>query len=156
VGRATAPSEDVLELAANLDDMSPELCEHVGERLFAAGALDVWWTPAVMKKSRPAFVLGVLVPSGRAAEATAVVLAETTTLGVRSHPVARRLLGRRSVTVLTEYGEVVVKLGLDGDRVVNVAPEHDSCRTVARERGVALKDVYAAAVAAYRVKKPTP
>jgi pyridinium-3,5-bisthiocarboxylic acid mononucleotide nickel chelatase len=147
--------DDVVELAANLDDMSPELCEHVTERLFGAGALDVWWTPAVMKKSRPAFVLGVLVPAARAADATTLILAETTTLGVRSHPVARRILGRRTETVMTEHGEVVVKLGLDGDRVVNVAPEHDSCRAIARARGVPLKDVYAAAVAAFHVKNRT-
>jgi len=153
VGRRTstaAAADDVVELHANLDDMSPELCDHVAERLFAAGALDVWWSPATMKKSRPAFVLGVLVPPAHAADATAVILAETTTLGVRSHNVARRTLDRRSVTVDTEYGPVVVKLGLDGDRVMNVAPEHDSCREIARSRNVALKNVYAAALAAYR------
>jgi uncharacterized protein (TIGR00299 family) protein len=153
--RAGAPTE-ILELSANLDDMSPELCDHVAERLFAAGALDVWWTPAVMKKSRPAFLLGVLVPAARAGEATSIILAETTSLGVRSHPVARRILERRTVTVATEHGDVIVKLGLDGDRVVNVAPEHDSCRAIARARGVPLKEVYAAAAAAARVKKPTP
>jgi uncharacterized protein (TIGR00299 family) protein len=153
VGRLTdaKPSEDELvQLEANLDDMSPELCEHVADRLFAAGALDVWWTPVVMKKSRPAFVLGVLAPRAALDGLAGIVLAETTSLGVRWSPVARRVLSRRSVTVETPYGPIPVKLGLDGDRIVNAAPEYEACRAAASSRGVPLKEVYAAAIAAHR------
>jgi uncharacterized protein (TIGR00299 family) protein len=156
VGRreAAAPGDDdVVELHANLDDMSPELCDHVAERLFAAGALDAWWTPATMKKGRPAFVLGVLAPPARAGDVTSVILAETTSLGVRRHVVSRTTLARRTVTVDTEYGPIAVKLGLEGDRVVNVAPEHDACREAARAHGVPLKEVYAAAQAAVRTHR---
>src|SRR5262249_46265961 len=85
-------AETLVELAANLDDMSPELCAHVAELLFAEGALDVWWTPVVMKKSRPAFVLSLLAPAELKAPLTDLVLRETTTLGVRSHAVVRRAL----------------------------------------------------------------
>jgi uncharacterized protein (TIGR00299 family) protein len=152
VGRrlAEAAAGEIVELAANLDDMSPELCEHVGERLFAAGALDVWWTPTLMKKSRPAFQLGVLVDEPRRAAVTRVILEETTTLGVRAHRATRTVLERRSVSVETAYGAIPVKLGLDGGRVLNAAPEHDACRAAARAHGVPLKEVYAAAVAAFR------
>src|SRR5262249_51020040 len=93
---AAAAEAELVELAANLDDMSPELAEHVADRLFAAGALDVWWTPATMKKSRPAFILGVLAHAARREELVAVVLEETTTLGVRWRPAWREALARRS------------------------------------------------------------
>lgn len=155
--RAPGPAEDdplllsdLCELHANLDDMSPELCEHVADRLFAAGALDVWWAPVTMKKSRPAFVLGVLAPAAARDQVIDTVLAETTTLGVRHHAVTRVALDRRSVTVDTKYGPISVKIGERAGETVNVAPEHDSCRAAALAHGVPLKEVYAAAVAAFR------
>jgi hypothetical protein len=150
VGEAGAAAGQVVVMEANLDDMSPELCEHVAERLFAAGALDVWWTPVVMKKSRPAFVLGVMVgPADREAVAR-VVLTETTSLGVRWQVMARTALERQHQVVETMYGPVSVKLGIMGGAVVNVAPEFESARRVAVEKQVPLKDVYAAALAATR------
>src|SRR5262245_47779454 len=124
VGEPRATGDTVYRLEANLDDMSPELCEHVADRLFAAGALDAWWTPATMKKSRPAFVLGVLCPAEHLDDLSAVVLTETTSLGVRYDQVERRVLERRSETVATPYGPVTVKLGLRGDAIVNIAPEY--------------------------------
>jgi pyridinium-3,5-bisthiocarboxylic acid mononucleotide nickel chelatase len=150
-----AAEAELVELAANLDDMSPELAEHVADRLFAAGALDVWWTPATMKKSRPAFVLGVLGAAAHREALVAIILEETTTLGVRWRPAWRETLGRRSETVTTAYGPVALKLGLRGERVANVAPEYESARAAARAHGVPLKEVYAAAISAYlRTAKP--
>jgi uncharacterized protein (TIGR00299 family) protein len=146
----TAAADELVQLEANLDDMSPELGTHAADLLFAAGAVDVWWTPITMKKSRPAFVLAALVPVAAKAACEAVILAETTTLGVRATTVTRRALERKSVTVATAYGPVAVKLGLDGDSVVNAAPEYESCRAAALAHRVPLKEVYAAAVAAYR------
>jgi uncharacterized protein (TIGR00299 family) protein len=148
VGETAAAGDTVVQVEANLDDMSPELCEHVAERLFAAGALDVWWTPVVMKKSRPALVLGVLAPTGRREDVLATILRETTTLGARFGEVGRRTLERRVEEVATPWGTVAVKLGLLAGEVVNVAPEYESCRARAREHGVPLKDVFAAAIAA--------
>jgi len=151
--RLDAPrADEVVELFANLDDMSPELCEHVAERLFAAGALDVWWTPATMKKSRPGFVLGVVAPAACRAALSALILTETTTLGVRARTATRDTLERRVETVQTAHGPIAVKLGLRDGHVVNVAPEHDSCRAAARASGAPLKEVYAAAIAAWRVR----
>jgi uncharacterized protein (TIGR00299 family) protein len=143
-------SEELVELEANLDDMSPELCEHVAERLFAAGALDVWWTPVTMKKSRPAFVLSALAPAAAREALAGIVLAESTSLGVRWRPAWRRTLERRVEPVATPYGPIPMKIGLDGARVVNAAPEYEACRAAARAAGVPLKEVYAAAIAAYR------
>jgi uncharacterized protein (TIGR00299 family) protein len=150
VGELAGTAEDLVEIEANLDDMSPELAEHVADRLFAAGALDVWWTPVTMKKSRPAFVLSALAPAAARAALVEVVLAETTSLGVRWRPAWRRALERQVVAVPTAYGVLPVKLGLDRGRVVNAAPEYEACRAAARAAGVPLKEVYAAAIAAYR------
>jgi uncharacterized protein (TIGR00299 family) protein len=143
-------ADQMVQLEANLDDMNPELTEYVAERLFAAGAVDVWWAPVTMKKSRPALVLSVLAPAARLDELTRIVLTETTTLGVRHAAVDRRVLDRRVETVDTPYGRVPVKVGALDGKIVNVAPEYEACRAIARERGVPLKEIYAAATAAFR------
>jgi pyridinium-3,5-bisthiocarboxylic acid mononucleotide nickel chelatase len=144
------PEASLLRVEANLDDMIPELCEHVAERLFAAGAVDVWWTPVTMKKGRPAFVLSALAPAPAFEAVCDTILAETTSIGVRFDAVERRLLDRRSETVETPFGPISLKVATRQGKVVNVAPEYESCRAAARSHGVPLKDVYAAALAAYR------
>src|SRR5262245_41201182 len=103
-----------------------------------------------MKKNRPGTVLHVLTdPAARDALA-ALVLRETSAIGLRFHTVQRVVLRREVVTVGTEYGAVQVKLAHAPDGTVNVAPEYDDCRRIARERGVPLKAVYQAAIAAAR------
>ena len=91
----------VVELAANIDDMNPELSSHVTSRLLEAGALDVWWTPVVMKKGRPALVLGALCRPGDEARVADIILRETSTLGVRRHEVTRAVLSRETQQVST-------------------------------------------------------
>lgn len=141
---------------ANIDDMSPELCAHAAERAFAAGAVDVWWTPIVMKKGRPALMLAALAPDPALAAVSEAMLRETSTIGVRFDRVSRRVLERRIAHVDTVYGRLPVKIALlDGD-VVNIAPEHDPCAAAARDHGVALKQVLAAVVAAQGVLAPDP
>jgi uncharacterized protein (DUF111 family) len=120
------------------------------EQLFAAGARDVWLAPAQMKKNRPGTVLHVLAePAARDALA-ALVLRETSAIGLRFHTVQRVVSPRELITVGTEYGAVQVKIAQAADGTVNVAPEYDDCRRVARERGVPLKLIYQAAIAAAR------
>lgn len=143
-------SDELVELVTNIDDSNPELYEYVFERLFAAGARDVWLIAALMKKGRPGTVLHVLCkPAARDAIA-AVVLRETSAIGVRFHGVERRILAREQITVGTEYGAVQVKISRAPDGTVNVAPEYEDCRRLARERGVPLKVVYQAAIAGAR------
>jgi uncharacterized protein (TIGR00299 family) protein len=145
-----AGGDELVEIATNIDDSSPELYEHVMEQLFAAGARDVWLAPAQMKKNRPGTVLHVLVePAARDALA-ALVLRETSAIGLRYHTVQRVVSPRELITVGTEYGAVQVKIAQAADGTVNVAPEYDDCRRVARERGVPLKLIYQAAIAAAR------
>jgi uncharacterized protein (TIGR00299 family) protein len=142
------PADAHVVLEANVDDMNPQLAEPLVEALFAAGALDVWLTPTLMKKGRPGLLLGALCETARRAEVTAALFAESTTLGVRWRPTARTVLPRRFVDVETPWGRVPVKVAGDGDAPLNAAPEYEVCRALAREHGVPVKQVIAAAVAA--------
>src|SRR5205823_1765301 len=101
-----------------------------------------------MKKNRPAFTVSALAPPAAQAAVTAAFLRESSTLGVRYQRLGRTTLERRIVTVETRFGAVEIKLGVDGGRIVNVAPEFESIRRLAEARQVPVKDVYAAALAA--------
>jgi uncharacterized protein (DUF111 family) len=128
------------QLETNIDDMNPQLYEHVFERLFAAGAVDVWTIPAQMKKGRPGTVLSVLAPSDRADAVVAVLLAETTTIGVRRWAVHRDVGIRTVESIDTEMGSFRVKITQTpaGPRA---RPEYDDVRAIARRDGAALIDV---------------
>lgn len=143
-----AASEDVAVLEATIDDLSPQIYEHVLERLLAAGARDAFLVPVVMKKSRPGTMLRVLAdPSAREALA-AIVFAETSTIGLRWTTWHRTVLARTERTVETPWGPVRVKVARAPDGTPNVAPEFEDCRRLARERGVPLKRIHQAALAA--------
>lgn len=144
----TGAGDELVEIAATVDDANPELYAHALEALFAAGARDAWLVPALMKKQRPGVVLHALAAAAdREAVATAI-LRETTAIGLRFHAVQRTVLPREVVSVQTPYGAVRVKIAVAPDGTRNVAPEYEDCRRVAGERGVALKLVYQAAIAA--------
>jgi uncharacterized protein (TIGR00299 family) protein len=143
-------ADDVVVLEATVDDMSPQLWEHVLDRLLAAGARDAFLVPAVMKRSRPATMLRVLAAPADRDRLAAVVFAETSTIGLRWTPWRRIVLPREERTVETPWGPVRVKIARAPDGTVNVAPEFEDCRRLAVERGVALKLVQQAALAAAR------
>ena len=149
LGDVAAPAaglaDEMLVIEANIDDMNPELYAHAATRLFAAGATDVTLIPAQMKKGRPGVLLQVLAPPELRDQVAAVLFAETTTIGVRFHPVGRLKLARRVEEVATPYGPIAVKIsgGPDGPRTI--APEYESCRRAAERHGVALRLVYEAA-----------
>lgn len=146
---AAAGEETLMMLETNLDDCTPELVGWVTEQALAAGALDAFTAPVQMKKNRPGVLLSVLCAPGDAERLTALLFRETTTLGVRSYAVRRRALARALEKVETPWGAVAVKVArLDG-AVLNAAPEYDDCARLARERGVPLKQVMAAAQAAF-------
>jgi uncharacterized protein (TIGR00299 family) protein len=153
-GAGEAPKgERVMVVEANIDDMNPQWYEHVMERLFEAGALDVYLTPIQMKRGRPAVTLAMMLDEPKLNEALGVLFAETTTIGVRMHPVERRKLEREERTVETGYGLVNVKLARWDGRVMNVAPEYRDCLRLAEEKGVPLKEIWQAALAASRELK---
>ncbi len=138
---AASETEEVL-LETNIDDLNPELYEYVLDRLLEAGAQDAWLTPIVMKKSRPAVTVRVLCSPERAEAMAAILFRETGTLGVRSSPVGKRALGRDTIKVETRWGTVAVKVAYLDGRPVTVAPEFEDCARVAREAGVAAREVY--------------
>ncbi|HET9993174.1 MAG TPA: nickel pincer cofactor biosynthesis protein LarC [Kofleriaceae bacterium] len=146
---STARAETVWQIEANIDDMSGELCAAAAEAILAAGALDTWWTPITMKKGRPALVLSALTSTAQRDAVIAAILRETTTIGVRFTAYDRVALARETVEVATPYGAIPIKLAKDGDIVRNAAPEYEACAAAAKQHGVPVKLVYAAAVAAY-------
>jgi uncharacterized protein (DUF111 family) len=120
------------------------------ERLFGAGALDVFYTGIHMKKDRPGILISVLCEPASREALESVLFAESTTLGVRRHECERSALARRSVSVATAYGPIAVKLGERDGRVLNAQPEFEDCKRAADRGGVPVKEVWAAALAAWR------
>lgn len=138
-----APGATTLSLVeTNIDDMNPEAFPYVSERLFELGARDVWLTSINMKKGRAGAMLSALVEPGIERQAVALVLRETTTLGVRVTPVERYQADRESVTVETSIGALTVKVKRLEGRGVSLSPEYEDCRRVARETGLPILDVY--------------
>jgi len=135
-------------LETNIDDMNPQFYSAVSDRLFAAGALDVWLTPIQMKKGRPAVMLSVLVPAQLQAAMADLLLLETTTLGVRVRHLSRYQARREFRTVETPHGPVRVKLKYVNDRLISAAPEYEDCRRLAEQQNLPIRQVHDAAVAA--------
>ncbi len=146
--RESAFHSGLVVIETNIDDMNPELYEPVRERLFGAGALDVWTTAIGMKKGRPGTLLSVLGAAEKEEELAVLILRETTTLGVRVYPVTRHIAEREFQTIETVYGPVPVKVKLlDGERL-GAKPEFDECKRIAEAKGVPVRVVYEAALAA--------
>ena len=143
-------SDTVTRIETNLDDVSPQVLGAVMQQLLAAGALDVWFTPVQMKKSRPGTMLSVLCDEDAVEKLADIIFSETTAFGLRVEKIDRLKLTRRFETVKTPNGEVSVKLGCKGERLLQIAPEFESCRAVAERAGVPLREVHLAALEAAR------
>lgn len=141
----------MVQLETNIDDMNPQLFAVVSDKLFAAGAKDVWFTPIQMKKNRPAVMLSVLAEATDEEKLTDIILRETTTLGVRVHQLSHRHEARREMrTVETSHGAVRVKVKFVGDEVIGVMPEFEDCRAIAEAKGVTVREVQEEAMSAGR------
>jgi hypothetical protein len=140
--------ETISVLETNLDDVSPEAFEMLLTRAFAAGALDVFFTPIQMKKNRPAHLATVLCPTDRAEALADVLFRETGTFGVRVRRQDRYVLDRAWETVATEYGEIRLKIGSRRGEILVVAPEYEDCKAAAESHSVPLRAAYLAAQAA--------
>lgn len=130
--------EPMLLLETNIDDMNPQLYEHVTEHLFASGALDVTLGAVQMKKNRPGTILSILCRPEQAESLSEIVFRETTTLGIRHIPVTRQALPRRFEQVATRFGTVRIKVATLSDGSERGAPEYEDCRRLATESGVPL------------------
>jgi uncharacterized protein (TIGR00299 family) protein len=147
---AAAHDETIAIIEASVDDLNPQVYAYFAERALEAGALDVSSAPQQMKKSRPGQLITVLAPPERADALVELFFRETTTIGVRTWEARRRVLAREMVRVETPYGAVQVKISRLNGRVLNAAPEFEDCRRIALERGAPLKQVLAAAAAAFQ------
>jgi len=140
-------------IETNLDDMSPQIYGYFVEKALAAGALDVFSTAVQMKKNRPGVLLTILCESAHTAKMMDLVFRETTTIGVRTYDVRRKVLDREIVRVETQFGEVRMKISRMNGSVLNATPEYDDCQRLAAEKGIPLKQVIAAASFEFQKQK---
>jgi len=146
------PVEEITVLEANIDDMTPQVFGYVLEQALQNGALDAFGTPVQMKKSRPGMLLTVLCRTEDSQDLTRLILAETTTLGVRMRRESRAALTRRHVSVNTKWGAIRMKLANLNGSISNYAPEYEDCRQIAKEQKVPLKTVMQEAIKVYLEK----
>ena len=143
VGETTGVSgaETIVQLETTIDDMSPQLYEPLIERLFEAGAVDVFLTPVIMKRSRPGTVLTALAPRARVDDLTRVLFEESSTIGVRWTEWQRTTLAREVVTLTTTYGAIDFKVSRLEGRVVTVTPEFADIARLARDKALPVREV---------------
>jgi len=134
-------SEEIM-IETNLDDMSPELFEYIEKKLFEAGVLDVYKTPIIMKKGRPAVKVSVLTTKEKAAEAEDLLFRESPALGLRRYPVLKKMLPRQIIPLTTRYGTVNVKLASFHGKIIKGKPEYEDCKRLAEKNRVPLSNVY--------------
>jgi uncharacterized protein (TIGR00299 family) protein len=145
---STTGNDEVIELRANLDDLTPEHAAYALEAILASGAIDATLTPTVMKKGRSGWILEVLCHEQKASSLTDLILSETTSFGVRRHRLDRTILERHHRTVETPYGPISVKVGQRNGKVLQESPEFSSCAEAAEKHGVPVRLVHRAALQA--------
>lgn len=146
-------TDEVWVLETNLDDLPAEVVGYCYDQLLGAGALDVWTVPVFMKKNRPGVLLSLLAPEAAIPAVEEVLFRETATLGVRRYPARRHKLRRQAVTVETPWGPVQGKLAWRDSRPPEFSPEYDDCARIARQHGIALREVHSAAEKAYEASR---
>ena len=146
---AAVPSHAVVVVEAEIDDMNPQLFGVVMDKLLAAGALDVFYTPIQMKKNRPGTLLSVIAAPAAREKLTAIIFRETTTIGVRYREMTRECLDRETQTVTTPFGQVRFKVARRNGEILNASPEFDDCVRLAEVSGLSVKEIQAAATKAW-------
>jgi uncharacterized protein (TIGR00299 family) protein len=141
--------ERIVVMECEIDDMNPQLFGPLMDRVYASGALDIFYAPVQMKKNRPGTLVTVLARPEHREAVTAVLFAETTTIGVRYQEVQRERLDRETRTVETPVGPIRFKIAARDGRVLNAAPEFDDCVAAAAAHGLSIKDVQAIASKAW-------
>lgn len=125
----------------NVDDMNPEMSEYISGRLFAAGTGDVWFTPVIMKKGRPAFTLSIICEEDQLNAVREILFTESTTIGLRVSSFSKETLHREFEEIETRFGKVTVKKSYFNGRLVSAKPEADRCAAIAAGTGIPMKNV---------------
>jgi pyridinium-3,5-bisthiocarboxylic acid mononucleotide nickel chelatase len=153
---ATGDAERVTVIECEIDDMNPQIFGVVMDRLYASGALEVFYIPVQMKKNRPGTLLTVIASPDRRARLADVIFRETTTIGLRHYDVDRECLQREIVAVETPIGAVRFKVSRRDGTVMNAVPEFEDCAKLAVTNNLPVKEVQAIAATAYRAGRPEP
>ena len=138
----TAFNDELVVIETNIDDMNPEFYEVTMDSLFKAGALDVYLTPIIMKKGRPANKISVLSSEINRKVMTEILLLETSSFGVRFFSVGRTVLDRKVKTVKTSWGPVKIKIGILNGDVVQASPEYEDCKKISIKKKVSIRVIY--------------
>jgi hypothetical protein len=159
VGRSAADvmsgSERVVVIECEIDDMNPQLFGVAMDRLYAAGALEVFYVAAQMKKNRPGTLLTVVAPPDRREPLSEVIFRETTTIGLRYSEMDRECLQREIVSVQTPVGPVRMKVAWRSGRLVNAVPEFEDCVALAAAKNLSVKEVQALAAKTFDPRQHT-
>lgn len=138
----TLSGHQALLIESNIDDMNPEFYDYISERLFKAGASDVYCSQIIMKKGRPGVILNVICEAGLEDIIKEIIFKESTTVGIRTFDFKKDTLAREFGKLNTKYGEVTIKRSFYKGQEVSVKPEYDECRKIAAEKGIPVKEVY--------------
>jgi len=138
----SATGHKALLIESNIDDMNPEFYDHISERLFKAGASDVYFSQIIMKKGRPGVVLKVICETGLEDIVKDIIFKESTTLGIRIFEFRKETLAREFGKISTGYGEITIKKSFYENVPVSVKPEYEDCKRIASEKGIPVKEVY--------------
>lgn len=133
---------EALQIECNIDDMNPEFFDYISEKLFKAGASDVFLSNIIMKKGRPGIVLNTICENELADTVMNIIFCESTSLGIRTFPFKKDTLVRKFEKVQTSYGEMTVKRSFYQGKEVSCKPEYEECRRVAMEKGIPVKEIY--------------
>jgi len=132
---------DALMIECNIDDMNPEYFEYISDRLFKAGASDVFYSNIIMKKGRPGISLNVICENELADIVKNIIFTESTTIGIRTIPFRKDTLTRKLEIVTTIYGEITVKRSYYKGIEVSCKPEYEECKRIAQEKNIPIKEV---------------
>lgn len=138
----TTGGHDALLISCNIDDMNPEFCEYISEKLFNAGAQDISFSNIIMKKGRPGIVINVICETEIGDTVKEILFTESTTLGIRTIPFRKDTLSRELITIPTVFGNVIVKRSFYKGKIVSWKPEYEECKRIAREKGIPVKEVH--------------
>jgi uncharacterized protein (DUF111 family) len=145
---------DAIQLECNIDDMNPEFFDYISDKLFKAGAADVYLSNIIMKKGRPGIVLHVICENEAAGQLKNIIFSESTSLGIRTFPFRKDTLTRKLESINTVFGEVRIKRSFYNGVEVSAKPEYDDCKRIAAEKDIPVKEVYNKIMAAINGIKP--
>jgi uncharacterized protein (DUF111 family) len=134
--------EKVMVIETNIDDMNPQFYDFVMDELFAMGIKDVFLTPIIMKKSRPATLLTIITSPEKLSLITEFLLKETTTIGLRWREEVRARADREILSFQTKFGKIRFKLAKWDGKIINVSPEYEDCKRLALKKRISLKEVF--------------